>query len=75
MYGEKITLLETEFEEGTDFSKTEIVAKVQYADGSVRISVIRPENLQELNNAKQGKHTVKWSDSWGEYEATIKIIK
>lgn len=58
---------------GTDFSKELIVARVQYADGSVRISKITPINIEELNNAQAGKHILKWKDSWGEYQTNITI--
>ncbi len=58
---------------GTDFSKELIVARVQYTDGSVRVSKITPTNVEELNNAKAGKHILKWSDSWGKYQTTITL--
>ncbi len=74
LYREKIELSESEFKVGTDFSETEIVATVQYGDGSIRISVIKLNNVVELNSAKAGKQVIKWSDSWGEYEATIKLV-
>ena len=61
------------FHVGTDFSKELIVARVQYSDGSVRISRIKPTNIEELNNAKAGKHLLKWQNSWGEYEIEISI--
>ena len=74
LYGEKIELSENEFAVGTDFSETEIIATVKYGDGSIRISVIKLSNLEELNSMQAGKQVIKWSDSWGEYEATIELL-
>ncbi len=61
------------FAVGTDFNNELIVARVQYNDGSVRISKIKPTNVEELNNAKAGKHLLKWEDSWGKYETQITL--
>lgn len=61
------------FSVGTDFAEEFIIARVQYSDGSVRISKIQPTNIDQLNNAKAGTHTLKWSDSWGEYETKITL--
>ncbi len=61
------------FAVGTDFNNELIVARVQYNDGSVRISKIKPTNVEELNNAKAGKHIIKWEDSWGKYETQITL--
>ncbi len=71
---ESITLSETEFPESTDFEKTNILAYVTYSDGSKRFSIIKPTNIEELKEVSAGKHTVKWADEWGTYEAEI-IIK
>ncbi len=82
IFKEKITLTDKycknekamdRFAVGTDFSQELIVARVQYTDGSVRISKIKPTNAEELNNATAGKHTIKWSDSWGEYQTMITL--
>lgn len=62
------------FPVGTDFSQELIVARVQYSDGSIRISKIKPTNIEELNTATIGEHLLKWSDSWGEYQTTIIIF-
>lgn len=59
------------FPVGTNFLEELIVARVQYNDGSVRISKITPTNIEELNNATAGKYLLKWADSWGEYETSI----
>ena len=82
VFKEKITLTDKycqkkkpmdRFAVGTDFSKELIVARVQYSDGSVRISKVIPTNIEELNNAQAGNHILKWKDSWGEYQTYITI--
>ena len=61
------------FDKGTDFSEDKAVVTVKYKDGSVKIAMVVPDNVAELNKADVGKHIFKWSDSWGEYEAEIVI--
>lgn len=73
MCKEEIRLNKNVFDVETDFSSTEIIATVIYADGSFKISLITPDNFEELNNAPRGTHTIKWSDSWGEYSTQITI--
>jgi hypothetical protein len=82
LFKEKITLTSKycknkktmdKFAVGTDFYNELIVARVQYSDGSIRISKIIPLNAEELNTASAGKHILKWADSWGEYETTITL--
>ena len=82
IFKEKITLTDNyckqkkdmkNFAVGTNFNEELIVARVQYTDGSVRISRVKPTNIEELNNAKAGEHLLKWFDSWGEYETTITL--
>ena len=65
LIGESIELSETKFNLGTDFSKVKIIAYVTYSDGSKKISVITPSNIDELNIAGHGTHKLKWSDEWG----------
>lgn len=69
---EKIELSKTDFAQGTDFAEEEIIASVYYGDGSFRKSVITVTNASELVG-KSGTQVIKWSDSWGNYEATIFI--
>ncbi len=82
MFHERVTLTDRyckneksmdSFAVGTDFNKELIVARVRYADGSVRISKIKPLNAEELNNASAGVHLLKWADSWGEYQVEITL--
>lgn len=73
LLGENIELSKTEFDIGTDFNNEKIVAYVTYSDGSKKISVITPTNIEELNNAGHGTHTLEWSDEWGKYEFEIEI--
>ena len=61
------------FAVGTDFNNELIVARVRYSDGSVRISKIKPKNIEELNSASAGVHLLKWEDSWGKYEKEITL--
>ncbi|MBR7095456.1 MAG: hypothetical protein IKC73_04485 [Clostridia bacterium] len=67
-------VIDTTLTTETDFTAALIKAIVTYRDGSYKISLIRPENALELNNASAGTHTLLFSDEWGEYEATIQIM-
>jgi hypothetical protein len=71
---QSITLSQTEFDYGTDFSTAEISAEIEYYDGSVKKCYITPDNMDELSRAGKGYNTIKWSDSWGSYEYNIKIV-
>ena len=70
---ESISIDQEVFTKGTDFSEIKIKATVIYSDGSFKISLITPENYEELNNAGVGKHRVEWHDDWGSYSAIITI--
>ena len=61
------------FDIGTDFSEDKAIVTVKYKDGSVKIAMVVPDNVAELNKAGIGTHIFRWSDSWGEYEAEIVI--
>ena len=70
---ESITLEESVFKCGTDFSQAKIKATVIYADGSFKVSMITPANYEELNNAAPGTYNIEWEDNWGSYTAQIQI--
>ncbi len=72
-YSQQIELSCVEFSQGTDFSTEEIIAKVKYADGSMKISKIKPTNWEELNNSTVGTHDLMWRDNWGEYAVSINV--
>ena len=71
--GEKIELSQNFFSNDTDFSTERIIATVSYSDGSRKISFITPTNAKELNTASAGRHLLRWSDEWGDYETYITI--
>ncbi len=73
LYKESITLNQSRFPLGTDFSNQMIIATVKYKDGSVKISIISPENSAELNNSGKGTHFLTWTDNWGTYNTKIVI--
>lgn len=71
---QSITLTQTEFEKGTDFSSIKLGATIRYYDGSLKKSYITISNVTALNGADKGMHIIQWSDSWGNYEYEIQII-
>ncbi len=70
---ELIRLSRTTFNSDTSFENVNILAYVEYTDGSRRFSLIKPTNIDELNSASSGIHYLKFSDEWGSYEVEITI--
>ena len=73
-YEQSITLTQTEFAVGTDFSKTKVGATISYYDGSFKKAYIPTESLKKIDTTERGTHLLQWSDSWGSYEYQITII-
>lgn len=68
-----IRLSSTVYSTKTEFDNVNILAYVEYTDGSRRFSLITPTNIDELNSASAGTHYLKFSDEWGSYEVEITI--
>lgn len=51
----------------------ETFAKVWYTDGSYRLSAVPHTAFTKLQNTDAGEHKIAWSDTWGEYTATVKV--
>ncbi len=73
LYKESVCLKENVFSENTDFTKIDIVATINYKDGSIKTTAITPTNINNLNELPIGKHIIEWSDDWGKYCAEIYI--
>ena len=71
----KISLSQTTFSSETSlhFDYLDVIAKVEYEDGSWSRGYIKIDNYAEMNAAEPGAHTIKWHDSWGAYEMNINI--
>lgn len=67
-----VTLFHARYDIGRGYVSDGFYAEIFYTDGSYKYELVPISEFSEIDFNKSGKQTVKWSDEWGSYEATVK---
>lgn len=69
---ESAKLFNAKYTVGRGYTSDKFYAEIFYTDGSYKFELVPTSVFSDIDFNKKGKQTVKWSDEWGSYSATVK---